>query len=207
MTNASLCALCSTPLLIPSASPDAGPSHVPDDVHLACNCHFHWECLTDHYESHPTSSSSSRSCPSCGGNVLSQADGRFLVNVTNEGGFTGGYDFGEDLDEDERLSPEERRIELFLALVSQADHDEAEAFLRGEDEAGKGVPLDVNVVGEGDGGLTGLHIAAFNDDVEGVRMLLKYGARKDVRAKDGATPVDCARQVNAREVVDLLLSS
>lgn len=78
--------------------------------------------------------------------------------------FTGGYDFGEDLDEDERLdaNPEERRKELFLALVSQADHEEAEAFLRGDDDAGNGVPLDVNVVGEG--GLTALHVAAFNDE-------------------------------------------
>lgn len=38
-------------------------------------------------------------------------------------------------------------------------------------------------------------------------MLLKYGARTDVRANTGATPLECARQANAREVVDLLLSA
>lgn len=85
MSTSSLCALCSTPLLIPSASGDAGPSHIPDDVHLICDDHFHWECLVHHYESHPSSNAAARACPTCGKSVLSR-DGRFLVDVRNEGG-------------------------------------------------------------------------------------------------------------------------
>ncbi|KAK4695744.1 hypothetical protein P7C70_g8495, partial [Phenoliferia sp. Uapishka_3] len=201
MTSTPSCALCAEPLLIPSQD-STGPSTIPDDVHLVCNCHFHWDCITEHFEELP---SSSRSCPACKSSVLSR-DGRFLVDVRNEGGYTAGYDLGDDLDEDQR-DPEEVRKERFFALVSQGDYEEAELFLRGDQEGGDGEKVDVNAVGDGEGQLTALHVAAFAGSVEGVKLLLKYGARCDVRAKDGATPVDCARIVGAHDVVNILLSA
>ena len=93
---------------------------VIDDVELYCGTpgsgpgghHAHWTCLIDHAmqartrgvvtvpvpmpggASASVSTSTLATCVVCGQNVLGP-DGRFVVDVRNEGGETKGFDFGE----------------------------------------------------------------------------------------------------------------
>ncbi len=55
------------------------------------------------------------------------------------------------------------------------DFDEAEKMLKGEDTLGNGIPLSPDVTHERDK-WTALQMAASNDDIEGVELLLRYGA-------------------------------
>ena len=58
----------------------------------------------------------------------------------------------------------------------------------------------------GDNGRTPLMHAAIADfgDARMVELLLKAGARKDVRDADGVTPADYARQYRHQKLADLL---
>jgi len=58
--------------------------------------------------------------------------------------------------------------------------------------------------GKGMMGLTAMHMAALNDDVKGVELLLRYGADKDCKAEDGQTALDMARSEKAEAVMVLL---
>ena len=180
------CAICHEPLLVPSAD-DRKPSYIIDDVELRCKHHFHWSCILEYFES---SSDVYRRCPLCRQSVLN-SQGEFLVQVRNEGGFIGEIDFGA------------ARIRTFLGLMAQMDFEDAELFLNGEDPDANGSKMDPNVCYE-TGRMTAIHMAALNDDVEGVQLLLKYGADKDFKSEDGQTALDMARQLNAKNVVTLL---
>ncbi|KAF2278240.1 uncharacterized protein EI97DRAFT_456671 [Westerdykella ornata] len=70
-----------------------------------------------------------------------------------------------------------------LSLMSQMEFDDAELFLKGEDPGANG-KLHPNVCYDS-GGMTATHMAALNDDVKGVELLLKYGADKDLKSEDG----------------------
>jgi hypothetical protein len=80
------CGICGDPLLVP-ADIDEGGADVPDDVALRCGHRYHWECLLD---------AGSARCSACGADGRG-ADGRFLVDVRNEGGLTHGFDMGAEL--------------------------------------------------------------------------------------------------------------
>lgn len=79
---------------------------------------------------------------------------------------------------------------------------EAEKFLKGEDGMQEG-KLSPNVAYDF-GGQTAMHMAAYNDDIEGVKLLLCYGADKNIKDEDGRTALDCAKQVDAKGVIALL---
>ncbi len=73
--------------------------------------------------------------------------------------------------------------------------------------------VDVNAGDQNSiGGWTALHIMVSDGDVERVRMLLRHGARPDIRHKESVTPLDYARQMqqkypnepNRAEVVRIL---
>jgi hypothetical protein len=73
--------------------------------------------------------------------------------------------------------------------------------------------VDVNAVDEkSKGGWTALHMMASSGNVDGVKLLLKHGARPDIKNRTGVTPLDYARQwqqkfpaePNHAEVVRLL---
>ena len=116
-------------------------------------------------------------------------------------------DLGRAIEEQAYLAshPEAERAQLFLSLMSQSEYEDAEMILKGEDELGNGQQLDPNVTYE-TGGTTAMHMAALNDDTEGVRLLLKYGAGKEFKDEDGKTALDMAKMVDAKAVITLLIS-
>lgn len=121
------------------------------------------------------------------------------------------FDMGEEIAREAFLesNPDLRRCEIFLALMAQMDFREAEVFLRGEDadaddEGGGSGPLNPDVMSPE--GFAALHVSALNDDVEGVKLLLEYGADKGLVTGDGMTALDLARSQGAERVVALLSS-
>ena len=44
----------------------------------------------------------------------------------------------------------------------------------------------------------------FSGKIEPVRLLLEYGARIDIKDKDGLTPVDLAEQLQNNEILKIL---
>ena len=143
-------------------------------------------------------------CALCQQNVLN-ADGDFNVYVQNEGSSSSSIDFGQLIDEEIYLTanPALRRKNDFLSLMSQMEFKPAELFLKGEYEGFEGKGIDPNVCYEG-GKMTAMHMAALNDDVEGVKLLLQYGADKNFKAEDGQTALDMAKGQWYDRIVALL---
>ncbi|CED85430.1 Zinc finger, RING/FYVE/PHD-type [Phaffia rhodozyma] len=212
-TPADGCALCSLPLLVPQEpssdieddEDEETPSHLIDDVELPCGDHFHWDCLMNASKISPVDKL--RFCLFCRQQAVTIADDgseKLLVHVRNEGGLTSNFDLGEEIRSEIAFdsNPHLRRTEAFLSLMSQDDLETAEEMLRGEDGA---EPVDPNSTYE-EGGLTALHVAAYNNNVRAIELLLRYGAQKDKRSNDGASPLDCASQVEAWNAVQVLNS-
>lgn len=88
-----VCAICHEPLLVPSID-DEQPSYLIDDVEFPCKHHFHWGCILEYSIS---SSDARNRCAFCRQSVLN-SEGEFIVQVRNEGGFVGGFDFGDEID-------------------------------------------------------------------------------------------------------------
>ena len=84
--------------------------------------------------------------------------------------------------------------------------DEAERMLRGEDARGNGERLSPNVTYEV-GRMTALHTAALNDYVEGVELLLRYGADPLLKDKSGQTALQMASKNGAQKVIPILTSA
>ena len=90
----------------------------------------------------------------------------------------------------------------FLISMSFMNFSEAETLLKGEDPDGRG-KVDPNACYPLSR-VTAMHMEAGNDDVEGVQLLLKYGADKEFKSSDGLTALDIAKQRDAKKVVALL---
>ena len=80
--------------------------------------------------------------------------------------------------------------------MAQSDYEEAEELLRDRD-------VNVNCTYPS-GGQTALHMAAMNDDVEGVELLLRYGADKAQLDESGWDAARAARECGAKKVLQLL---
>ncbi|KAF2487171.1 hypothetical protein BDY17DRAFT_4782 [Neohortaea acidophila] len=93
---------------------------IPDDVHLPCGCHFHWQCLLDSYEL--------SKCPHCSTEIVSSppstSQQQIIVNLTNEGGYQEHIDIFPLLQEESylRAYPEERKCRAFLEFCREGDH-------------------------------------------------------------------------------------
>ena len=61
--------------------------------------------------------------------------------------------------------------------------------------------LDINAIGPTNG-YTPLHDAVWADNKEAVKLLLAKGARPDIKAKDGLTPIEKAQQEGKNELVE-----
>ena len=83
--------------------------------------------------------------------------------------------------------------------MSQMEFADAELFLKGEDPDANG-KMDPNVCNNS-GRMTAMHMAALNDDVEGIQLLLKYGADKELKSEDGQTALDMAKAQNSKKVI------
>ena len=80
-----------------------------------------------------------------------------------------GFDLGEELDEEreDQAFPHLRLERAFVALIAQADYEEALELLQGAD-GHQAVSINcVDAVG-----VTALHKAALNGDIEGIQFLL-----------------------------------
>ncbi|KAK5138007.1 hypothetical protein LTR08_005804 [Meristemomyces frigidus] len=103
-----------------SSSARPTPTTVPDDVHLPCACHFHWECLLDSF--------SYSTCPHCAQSIIAPASSssaeKILVDLNNEGGLQSGIDILPILQEESylRAYPEERKCRAFLEFCREGDH-------------------------------------------------------------------------------------
>lgn len=133
-----VCAKCEKPLEVDidpeesDSDEEMGTSHpasttgkIPDDVRLACGCHFHWECLLDSYEL--------AKCPICSRDIVSSPGSgsatagdtqQILVDLNNEGGLQEQIDIFPILKEESylRAYPEERKCRAFLEFCREGDH-------------------------------------------------------------------------------------
>lgn len=198
------CTICHEPLLIPSSHEPLEPSYVIDDVQLRCSHHFHKSCLLEYAVSSPDAR---ERCALCRANVL-DSSGAFIVTVRTETGHIGTMDLGRDIDDQLyfQAHPNAERAQVFLSLMAQMDFDEAEKMLKGEEQWGNGERLSPDVMYE-TGQTTAMHMAALNDDVEGVQLLLRYGADPLLQDENGQTALQMAREQDARKVIPLLASA
>ncbi|KAL1840626.1 hypothetical protein VTJ49DRAFT_277 [Mycothermus thermophilus] len=134
------CRACGDPLVLtldPDDSSSEAECHsahetttVPDDLHLPCNCHFHWPCLLDQ----STSILSSLTCPSCNQSLISGGASsssssssppqpQILTTYTNEGGVQPSLDIYPTLLEESFLSshPEARPARAFHTMTAEGD--------------------------------------------------------------------------------------
>jgi hypothetical protein len=188
------CAICFERLLIPATTGEVGPSYVIDDIKLRCKHHFHWSCFEEYDRASPENRSK---CPLCRGNTLNTR-GELIVDVVNEGGFTGGINLGDEFDRNrwEEEQPEEwKKGQLLLNLCQFGEFEDAEELLRD-----KGA--DPNAAYED--GTTGLHMAALNNSAEWASLLLRYGANKELKTERGATALDFAKNESYHAIIDLL---
>jgi hypothetical protein len=129
------CAACQQPLILiiqdeentsVSSSQDFT---VPDDVHLQCNCHFHWQCLLDAYQI--------TECPNCERQISTIKDGHeeVICSLNNEGGLQENLDILPLLREESYLKayPDERKSRAFLEFVREGDIEAAIDLLKAED--------------------------------------------------------------------------
>lgn len=155
----STCAKCAQPLeveLSPGSDSEASDIDmdatnqdetvtVPDDVHLPCGCHFHWQCLLDSYDLEvcPNCSKSIVSYPPAAGsssNATEDGTPQILVDIFNEGGPQRQTDIFPLLKEESylRAYPEERKSRAFLELCREGDHraivDLLKSCSQGEDD-------------------------------------------------------------------------
>ena len=163
------------------ASSGAG-SYVDDDVHLCCDCHFHWQCLLD--ESYELTS-----CPNCKQNVISadpNGNQQLLCDLKNEGGLQEGLDILPILTEESylRAYPEERKSRAFLEFCAEGDMEAIMDLLNNEDdinEQEEGLPAfnpttthkDILRYQDQLGSMSSaLHVAVQNQKVEVAWLLL-----------------------------------
>ena len=76
-------------------------------------------------------------------------------------------------------------------------------MLKGEDNLGNGQRLSPDVT-YGAGQTTAMHMAALNDDNEGVELLLRYGADPLLEDESGQTALQMARDQDAQKVIPVL---
>ncbi|KAK4176729.1 hypothetical protein QBC36DRAFT_213326 [Triangularia setosa] len=145
----SLCKACHQPLILQfepdsedeSLSPPQDQPPIPDDLHLPCQCHFHWQCLLDQS---PTVALS-LTCPSCNTYLpsnLSSSSGsgsgsgsstnpfmstsqsvQILTTYTNEGGMQENLNILPHLTEEAYLSANSqfRPAKALHTLASEGD--------------------------------------------------------------------------------------
>lgn len=176
------CAACHDPLVMtldPDSDVEDQPSSstsqaqtVPDDLHLACGCHFHWQCLLDL----SPAVSTSLACPNCNTYLSSTTPPSINAVYTSEGSTGEPLDLLPTLKEEAYLStnPDARParamqtmcvegdVQGILDLLSESDDSERDALLGYQD------PLN--------GMRSGLHLAVENGQLEVFWLLMWLGS-------------------------------
>ncbi|KAK7180947.1 hypothetical protein DPSP01_000589 [Paraphaeosphaeria sporulosa] len=170
-------------------APAAAPDMVPDDVHLNCGCHFHWDCLLEAYQI--------TECPSCGKNIASTSAAgaqQVLVTLNNEGGLQENLDILPLLTEESYLKayPADRKCRAFLEFCREGDMSAIIGMLQGDNESDSDSDDDMADEAEGEGEDTA--------DV-GIDALLRY----QDPIGDMQSGLHAAVQAQSREVAWLLL--
>ncbi|KAF2263949.1 hypothetical protein CC78DRAFT_560540 [Lojkania enalia] len=199
----STCVACQQPLLIelePEEDEDVemggsssgkgravGLETVPDDVHLNCGCHFHWQCLLEAYQI--------TQCPNCGKEIASHSPNgcmQVLCDLDNEGGAQTNLDILPLLSEESYLKayPEERKCRAFLEFCREGDVNAIVGMLQDEEEEEEEEEEDEEM---GDGGHHGKRI--------GPDELLRY----QDPIGDMHSGLHASVQAGSREVAWLLL--
>ncbi|KAI8625710.1 hypothetical protein F5Y19DRAFT_241715 [Xylariaceae sp. FL1651] len=136
MAAAPICKVCEDPLVVEVGDEDGdntGPQTVPDDLELACGCHFHWQCLLDQ----SSDVAISLKCPACQSPLASNSAGPSVTNpflqttsgvsiltrYTNEGGVQENLDILPAITEEAYLeaNPEARPARAFHVMCSEGD--------------------------------------------------------------------------------------
>ncbi|KAL1646329.1 hypothetical protein SLS58_003286 [Diplodia intermedia] len=195
------CVACQSPLILEvdysdseddvhmggsSSAAASAKKTVPDDVHLNCGCHYHWECLLDAY--------SVTDCPNCQASIVSTApDGgqQVLSHIHNEGGQQQNVDILPLLSEEGYLKtyPEERKCRAFLEFCREGDYDAVIAMLQDDDSDGSddedamqdGPKMDILRYQDTLGDMqSGLHAAVQGGSQEIVWLLLLLASKLDL---------------------------
>jgi hypothetical protein len=136
MTATAVCKICEDPLVVEVEAEDdenASPQTVPDDLEIACGCHFHWQCFLDQ----SSDVSSSLKCPSCQTLLAENSAGpsatssfsratsgvSIMTKYTNEGGIQEGLDIMPSITEEAYLeaNPEARPARAFHVMCGEGD--------------------------------------------------------------------------------------
>ncbi|TID22299.1 Conidiophore development protein [Venturia nashicola] len=161
-----------------AGGPSIAANTVPDDVHLICGCHFHWQCLLDAY--------TVTECPKCSKPLtITSPTGTqvLLVQLHNEGGFQQDLDILPLLAEESYLKayPEERKSRAFLEFCREGDVQAIIDMLRpdidsdNDEEEIEVSPQDLlkyqDAIGDGSSGLHAA-VAAHSREVAWLLLLL-----------------------------------
>ncbi|AEO64598.1 uncharacterized protein THITE_2142472 [Thermothielavioides terrestris NRRL 8126] len=194
---ADTCKSCHDPLILaldPDESGDEGQT-VPDDLHLPCGCHFHWQCLLDLAAEIVAAS---YHCPSCNSDLPSLTTTAapaapppptgtttpppILTTYTNEGGVQPDLDIAPHLAEEAFLTahPYARPARAFHALVAEGDVPGMLDLLGSlaTTSSGSTNPAELPSEGEGEGegegeiSLTPAQLLAWRDPLNGLRGAL-----------------------------------
>ncbi|KAI9707360.1 MAG: hypothetical protein M1836_000320 [Candelina mexicana] len=150
---------------------------VPDDVHLSCGCHFHWQCLLDAY--------TVTECPKCCSSLLSISsisEQQVLCTLRNEGGVQENLDILPLLTEEGYLNafPNERKCRAFLEFCREGDIEAIVDLLQDDDDNSDDSSQSTDVLRYQDpvGAMhSGLHIAILAQRVNVAWLLLLLASR------------------------------
>jgi len=205
--SATVCKACSDPLVLrlsadsddedtemQGGSSSRAPTHsadqtMPDDCHLHCGCHFHWDCLLENLKS--------TTCPACGTDLATTSPSgqtQLLCDLHNEGGLQKDHDVLPALREESYIlaHPGERKPRAFLELCRNGDVPEIVELLRAdddeedeEDEEEQTSPWnaqDILRYQDPNGtGFSGLHAAVVGQSPEVAWLLLLLASNLDMK--------------------------
>lgn len=181
---ATTCVVCHDPLVMtvdpdsdvedqPSSSSSAAQAEtVPDDLGLACGCHYHWQCILDN----ASSVANSLTCPACNTYLSSSTPPTINAVYTSEGSSGEPLDLLPTIREEAYLSTNpgarparamqtmcaEGDVQGILELLSETEETERDALLRYQD------PLN--------GMRSGLHLAVEAGQLEVFWLLMWLGS-------------------------------
>lgn len=171
-----------------------------DDVQFRCDYHFHQNCIINHVISF---SNARERCITCDANVFDIND-RYMIEMTIENEFVDSINLNNDIDEQSflKINFDVARVQIFFSLMTQMNFIETKTFLNDENEMKKN-KLNPNVKYETNE-QTIMHMIAYNNDVEKMKLLLKYETNKKIKNEFDQTIFDCAKKMKIKKMIVLL---